>query len=147
MPTCPRRRAHEQRGGAGHARPGRAAGRTQADQCRLPGDQYAGTECGQLAFGANAVLRTDPGASVTLLAGQQLTVDGEIDAAGGDITLGLTPIPSEAPYSDRRSIWIGKNASLSAKGSADLLYTDARGITTGEVLDGGSIRIGRLEER
>jgi len=101
---------------------------------------------GQLLFGANALLRTDPGASVTLLAGQQLTVNGTIDTPGGKIAIGLTPYPADVLYSDGRSIWFGSNASLSAKGSTDLFYTDESGMTTGEALDGGSIQVGRVED-
>ncbi len=92
------------------------------------------------------MLRTDPGASVTLLAGQQLTVDGTIDTPGGKIAIGLTPGASDVLYSDSRSIWFGKNARLSARGTDELLYDDGSGVTQGEVLDGGTIQIGRVED-
>ncbi|MEC5217714.1 filamentous hemagglutinin [Actimicrobium sp. GrIS 1.19] len=101
---------------------------------------------GNVRFGTNASLTTDPGATVTLLAGNQLTVDGTIDAPAGTIIAGLTPQVGAATtfYSDTRSIWFGANAHLMARGSAALLSTNGNGITTGEVLDGGRIQIGQV---
>jgi filamentous hemagglutinin family protein len=97
---------------------------------------------GTLTFGDNAKITTDPGASVTLLAGQLLSFDGTIDAPAGNITLGLAV--GEGIYSDQRSIWMGGDAHLWAQGTTSMLYTGADGITSGSVLGGGQINIGGI---
>jgi filamentous hemagglutinin family protein len=101
---------------------------------------------GNVRLGTNASLTVDPGATVTLLAGNQLTIDGTIDAPAGTIIVGLTPQVGAATtfYSDTRSIWFGANAHLMARGSTALVSTNGNGISTGEVLDGGNIQIGQI---
>lgn len=98
---------------------------------------------GNLTVGNGVKIEMDPGASLNLYAGRQLTVLGELNAPAGNITLGLMPgtIPDAT-----RSIWFGPNARVLATGSTARLYTDGSGITSGEVLDGGSIRIGAVPQ-
>lgn len=93
-----------------------------------------------LTFGSNASLLADPGAALKFSAARQLTVDGKITAASGSITFDLTSEIS-ADYNNTRSIWFGSKADISAKGSTALLYTDLKGISKGEVLDGGRISV------
>ncbi|MGZ3239099.1 MAG: two-partner secretion domain-containing protein, partial [Burkholderiaceae bacterium] len=104
---------------------------------------------GNLTFGdasaAKTILRTDPGASVTLIAGQQLGVDGSIETPAGNITVESSVPTNNDVYSSTRGIWFGDNAKLSAKGSDALLYATGNGISAGQMRDGGSIRIGGLD--
>lgn len=98
---------------------------------------------GQLTMASGSSIVTDPGGSVTLRAGQQLTVDGSIETPGGDISLEL----SKTTFSDtetylERFIWVGDTATLAARGSAERIIVGSRGVATGEVLDGGTIFIG-----
>ena len=97
-------------------------------------------------LGTGAKLSLDPKATVSLTAGRQVTIDGAVTSPGGQILIGLTagvPAATDATYDPTRSIWFGSNANLSAAGTSDLVYSDGRGISSGDVLAGGSIRIGR----
>lgn len=101
---------------------------------------------GRLDVQAGASIVADPGATVNLSAGRQLTVDGSITAHGGNINLALTPpIDSSLPYRAERSIWLGSNSVLDASGSSARLWQDGSGVTNGDLLDGGTIHIGRLD--
>ena len=106
-------------------------------------DNSGTTISGTLTFGKGASLTTDPQATVTLMAGTLLNFDGTINAPAGTINLGLTNIdPTVYVYDPTRSIWIGPDAHLFAVGTTAMLYTQPNGITTGNVLGGGSINIG-----
>ncbi len=100
---------------------------------------------GRLMIDDGANLALDPGANLSLYAGRQLTVDGSLSAPAGKIILGLTASASTAPFDPARSIWFGPNASILARGSRQRLYTNADGVTSGEVLDGGTIQIGYMQ--
>ena len=100
---------------------------------------------GRLMIDDGANLALDPGANLSLYAGRQLTVDGSLSAPAGKIILGLTASASTAPFDPARSIWFGPNASILALGSRQRLYTNADGVTSGEVLDGGTIQIGYMQ--
>ncbi|MBC7729711.1 MAG: hypothetical protein H7242_19300, partial [Microbacteriaceae bacterium] len=99
---------------------------------------------GRLLVDTGAQLLLDPGASLTLLAGRQLTLLGQVDAPAGTILLGLTADAS-APYFTERSLWFGPGARVQANGSTARLYTDGLGLGSGELLAGGSIRVGNLQ--
>jgi filamentous hemagglutinin family protein len=103
---------------------------------------------GRLWLQPGASIVTDPGASVKLSAGRQLTVDAgaTVVAPGGSVSLLLTPTPSvTTPYSARRSIWLGANSSVDVSGTSARLWNDNRGVTNGDLLDGGRIFIGSLD--
>jgi filamentous hemagglutinin len=107
-----------------------------------PGEPFI--SAGHLLFSAGARLETDPGAKVTLIGGRQLTINGKIDAPGGTILAGLEAdglFSAADAFPPERSIWFGSTAELLAMGSTKLIYTNAKGITSGEVLDGGSIQV------
>lgn len=114
---------------------------------RASGRAVPGDGLGRLTIGQGASVHMDPAASLTLQADRWLRVDGTLDAPAGTLSLLLTP---SAPTLDDnlfdplRGIWLGANARLLAQGSAARLRTDANGMTVGEVLDGGTIRMGRL---
>ncbi|WP_261205767.1 filamentous hemagglutinin family protein [Variovorax sp. CY25R-8] len=101
---------------------------------------------GQLApltVGTGAHIAVDPGQAITLWNnGGQLTVDGRLDAWGGDISIASLPI-SQLAYraSTTRSVWIGDNAVLDAAARA-YVARDAQGRAYGIAPDGGTIELG-----
>ncbi len=99
-----------------------------------------------LKVGQGAVIHVDPGQSIALRSAGQLTVDGMLQAQGGDIslmTLDLGPIQADLALAaaHNRSIWIGEHARLDAAGQA-VGALDARGQRYGLVRDGGRIVVG-----
>lgn len=98
---------------------------------------------GRLWLAASTAIVTEPGATVTLSAGRQITLEGTVSAPAGAINVYLTPDTGEA-YRPERSVWLGAGAILSAAGSAARMWTDGLGVSQGELLGGGSVRIGRL---
>jgi filamentous hemagglutinin len=109
------------------------------------GRSVPGDGLGVLRVGKDAAILVDSGASVTLSADQQMTVDGTVKAEGGTISLLMLTSPPDSTdnsYNSSRSIWLGSHAKLLANGSADRVVVN--GIASGEVLDGGTVRIGRL---
>ena len=112
---------------------------------RLPGDGQ-----GRLTVGTDALVQVDAGGTISLLADNQLTVNGTLSAPAGQISLLLNaPVPQDAQdnaYDATRSIWLGAQGRLLAQGSKARVYTDNAGLTVGDVLDGGSVRIGRLQD-
>lgn len=96
---------------------------------------------GMLKVGEGARLVMDPGANLNLYAGRQLTELGTLNAPAGRITLGLTG-SSTVPFDPKRSIWFGSQAEILATGSRQRLYTDGDGVSSGEMLDGGTIQVG-----
>jgi filamentous hemagglutinin family protein len=100
---------------------------------------------GRVNLQAGASIVTDPGGTVSLSAGRQLTLDGTIRAPGGTINLALTPVAGAVPYRAERSIWLGAQSVLDVGGTADRLWQDTTGLTRGSLLDGGSIKIGRFD--
>jgi filamentous hemagglutinin family protein len=98
-------------------------------------------------FGTGALLDLDPKATATLTAGRQITIDGTISAPAGTINIGLNaaaPGITDNDYDPTRSIWFGSSAKLLSRGTTDLVFTNNQGISTGEVLGGGSIRVGKI---
>jgi len=101
---------------------------------------------GRLWMQEGSVIATDPGANVTLSAGRQLTQEGRITVPGGNVNLLLSVDPNsvDIPYRAERSIWLGASAIVDVSGTAAGLWNDSKGITQGNLLDGGNIRVGRL---
>lgn len=100
---------------------------------------------GRLVINNGAKIELDPGASLSLYAGRQLTVNGRLNTPGGQITLGLTGSPGAIAFNAKRSIWFSPDARILSTGSLQRLYTNAEGISSGEVLDGGMIRVGLMQ--
>ncbi|OAM90089.1 filamentous hemagglutinin family protein [Termitidicoccus mucosus] len=102
----------------------------------------AGTTAGSavlLHVADNARISVDPGQSLTLLSGGQLTVDGRLQAHGGLIEM-RRAVGAGAPPPGS-SVWIGERAVLDVSGVAATAL-DARGLRYGRVDAGGSILIG-----
>lgn len=123
---------------------GRTTLRPGASLSLVAGSIYAN---GLLDIGKGSRIAVDPGQSIRLTANDQITVEGELRAHGGRISI----LPGESGQGiqrnrpngqpNARSIWIGDQALLDVSGRA---YTgvDAQGRRFGQVLDGGTIEIG-----
>jgi len=100
---------------------------------------------GDILMPEGAVIRTEPGASVSL-EGQTVTVGGQIIAPGGRISIsGANSFPLPAALSGaatfaRPTVHLTNTAILSAAGQTVLLPDDF-GRRAGIVYDGGSIRV------
>lgn len=96
---------------------------------------------GRVQVGAGALLALDPGADaskpsvINLSATNGVTVAGRLQAPAGQVNVSLdsTLLPSQ--------IHVSKDASIDVSGTAARVWVDGTGLATGEVLDGGSIRI------
>jgi filamentous hemagglutinin family protein len=99
-------------------------------------------DAGRLVVEAGARVNMDPGANLSLLAGRQMTVYGTLNAPGGNILFDLT---AGGVFFAERSIWFGPSAMVLANGSSARIYTDGSGVSSGELLNGGSIRIGSVQ--
>lgn len=100
---------------------------------------YYDTSSGRVLVQAGASIKLDPRGSLSIFAGRQITVDGSLSAPGGAINFG---IGGEALYRSDRGLWLTSNASVNVSGNNSLVYTNASGVSSGTLLDGGSIRVG-----
>lgn len=123
-----------------------ASGSRGAASVSLTAASAAADGYGRLWLKDGASIVTDPGGSVTLSAGRQLTVDGTVRTPGGAINLYLTPGVSEVDYRAERAVWLGAHSLLDASGTAARLWSNGYGLTQGDVLGGGTIKIGRLDK-
>lgn len=112
------------------------------------GHQVAGDGLGVVRVGRDAGLFLDPGARLTLQANHRIAVDGTLSTPGGVMNLLLTDDPrtsSVTQFDATRAIWLSGSSRLLARGSTDRLRLDASGYLVGDILDGGSIRLGRID--
>lgn len=100
-----------------------------------------------LVIGEGATVSVDPGHALTLQGNGQITIDGRLNAWGGNIAVlpGALGTGSDAGrpngIADTMSIWIGNGAVLDAAGRA-VTAVDARGRVYGHVGQGGKIEVG-----
>ena len=95
---------------------------------------------GNVVLGAGSTLAVDPGGTITVNAGRNLTVLGRIETRAGTIDLS-TASPSDAVgYTAGQSIWFGSDSIVDARGIARV-QPNAGGLRVGEILDGGTIRV------
>ena len=103
-----------------------------------------GLGLGNISLAPGAAIVTEPGGSVSLTAGYQMTVDGTISAPGGKIVLTMAGDPTNSDGDDGfhpgQSIWIGQGARLSTAGTA-VVYNDGYGNRIGTVFGGGEIDV------
>lgn len=92
---------------------------------------------GNLNVGQGAAIELDSLAKLSLTADHVLTVNGRLATPGGQIKLAAGR--ADSAYVPTASIWLGKDALLSAKGRART-YADG-GQIKGSVLDGGEIAL------
>lgn len=100
----------------------------------------SGVNTGQLVVNSGAKLILDPGSNLNLYAGQQLTELGMLSAQAGNIMLGLTG--NTSVFDPAHSVFFGSAASVLAQGSVQRMFTGSGGVTTGSMLDGGTINVG-----
>ena len=88
-----------------------------------------------------ATITVDPGQKIAIAAPGQITIDGRLNAWGGEIAIDHLLLDTYDKSVHGRSIWIGDNAVLDV---AARTYTavDALGRTYGIVRNGGTIAIG-----
>jgi filamentous hemagglutinin family protein len=118
-----------------------ASGSRPATQLTLSAATAGLASAGHLRVARGAQLTLDPGATLSLQAGRLLEVEGALSAPGGQVLLGLTA-DGTAPFFAERSVWLGSAARVSVDGTAARLFAAGDGVSSGELLDGGSIRIG-----
>lgn len=102
----------------------------------------AGINTGRFEMEEGSVIRTDPGAVVTLASDASLIVKGIIEAPAGQIKLSVTqPAGNNEPgYLAGQGIWLGARAQLLAT-SQLRLFPDDQGLRRGELLPGGDIAL------
>lgn len=101
-----------------------------------------GVNTGRVELQEGSVIRTDPGAVVSLTSDASLIVNGRIEAPAGKIDLTLIPVASsnEAGYLAGQGIWLGPQAQLLAPSQLQLIPDD-QGLRRGELLPGGEITL------
>ncbi len=101
---------------------------------------------GVLEIGEAARVAVDPGQSIRLVGGDQITVLGRLVAPGGLISILDTRVDSQQNYTPKangRSVWIGERAVLDVAGDSHVaLATDGR--RYGVARAGGNIEIGGM---
>lgn len=92
-----------------------------------------------LAEGSRIVL--SPRSTVTLKGGTSLEIDGQIQAAGGQVTMDLTGVTDGSATSSQVGTYrVGDRAIIDVSGTT-VLSPNASGQRLGQVLDGGSIKV------
>lgn len=96
---------------------------------------------GNLVTGSGSRIVTDPGAAVTLTARNQMTLQGEISAAGGTVTATLEGTSESASYDDiNQSIWMTDSSRISTAGTF-VKTDDGNRLTRGKSYAGGTVNI------
>jgi len=99
-----------------------------------------------LTVGQGSVITVDPGQSIDLRSIGQLTVNGTLNAWGGEVSLGQLSLGTQAAdavnaVGSGRSIWLGDQAVIDVAARA-VSALDMHGQTYGQVRNGGKIVIG-----
>ena len=104
---------------------------------------------GNLTMGAGASIITDPGASVTLSARENLKVFGTIDAPAGHISLRVAPgvvvgaddVAGGEGFVATQQLLVGSSARLQAGSVAQIRRDSADGLRKGRMLDAGTVEL------
>lgn len=106
------------------------------------GASFSLVDVGNVSIGKDALIEVDPGQSISILAGAQITIEGRLNAWGGKIAINNVGVDGTASYiTPGRSIWIGEEAVLDAAARA-VTGVDLSGRAFAHVPNGGSITIG-----
>lgn len=100
----------------------------------------AGKLGGVMTLAENTTLRTDRGGSVSLDAGMQLNVLGDITTPSGTINLKITE-DAQQSETQAQTIFIGEKAKLSAAGSSVALPDSQSSLLKTQVFNAGNINI------
>jgi filamentous hemagglutinin len=84
-----------------------------------------GDALGSVTLAENTTIRTDRGGSVSLSAGKQVNVLGDIVTPSGTINLKINDEDAFLPDDATQMVYIGEHANLSANGSV-ITYADSR---------------------
>lgn len=94
---------------------------------------------GDVRIGEGTRIALDDQAAFTINAAHRIDIQGEISTHGGAITAKLNRSTSQ-PFDPASTLWLGDQAVLDVSGAART-YTDSRGLTQGEVLAGGMVKL------
>ena len=111
------------------------------DWSRSPASIYLkqnGIGGGTLQISQGASIVTDPGASINLDAGGQMTISGTLDAPAGNISLTME---ADTTYLDTQSIVLDSGGQLLTRGYFLRSAPNANGLIQGQVLSGGHIDV------
>lgn len=94
-----------------------------------------------LNIGKGATIKTDMQGTVALNSDTSILIDGTIDTPAGHILATIRPpVAGDSGFFASQGIWLGSDSRLSAHG-AFKQSLNPFGLTTGEVLKGGSIEL------
>lgn len=96
---------------------------------------------GILTLAENTTLRTDRGGEVSLAAGRQVNVLGDIVTPSGTINIKINDKDGGLLYDPTQAIFIGSNANLSAIGSSLSLPDSQPSLLKAQVFNAGNITI------
>jgi filamentous hemagglutinin family protein len=108
-----------------------------------PASENDFTNLGTVKLASNTTLLTDKGGNVTMRAGKQVNVLGDITAPSGQIDLSVNDVNPDIPEFPNQMVFIGENANLSAKGSVVTLPDSRANFLNNEVISAGSININK----
>lgn len=110
----------------------------------LDSGQADGRSLGAITIGEASSIRVDDGQAIRVSGWGQVTVEGELTAHGGSVSvINERPKSLEANADPHGlSVWIGDHALLDVSGRA-VTALDRQGRQYGSILDGGNIILGR----
>ena len=87
-------------------------------------------------LGENASILADDKAKIGFSAKTRVVLLGKVQAAGGSVEVSA----GGSQFDESAAVWLGEDSVLDVAGAART-YKDARGLTQGEVLNGGSVKL------
>lgn len=96
---------------------------------------------GVLTFAENTTIHTDRGGSVSLAAGKQVNVLGNIITPSGNINININDKNGTLAYDPTQVVYIGAKATLSATGSSLTLPDSKPDLLKTQVFNAGSISV------
>lgn len=100
-----------------------------------------GDDLGTLNLAENTTLRTDRGGSVTLAAGKQVNVMGDILTPSGHISIGINDADIDLAEDTTQAVYIGEKANLNAAGTVVALPSASAKLAPKQVFNAGRISI------
>ncbi|HYN53153.1 MAG TPA: filamentous hemagglutinin N-terminal domain-containing protein, partial [Methylotenera sp.] len=96
---------------------------------------------GVLTLAENTTIRTDRGGSVSLAAGKQVNVLGDITTPSGNINISINDKDASLQYDPTQAVFIGNKATLSATGSSMTLPDSQAEMLKTQVFNAGTITV------
>lgn len=107
----------------------------------LNAESIVGDTYGALTLSAGSSIRTDPLAAVSLHAGVDLTVQGQVVAPGGKISVALVSPVAPASGSVAGTLLLGSQGSIDVSGTA-VVQPQTGPLPVGTVVPGGTVSFG-----